>query len=177
MSSQEEREEGPGERLELEALREQVRQLHLERERYQLQCREDSESSSGESAAPRMVTPPTRIVTRFVQLARERKCPLFSGSAGEDTLPVETWVAEVRKCWEGQDWTAAEQVLFIQDHLTGNARAEVEFHPEQERETPAQIFSLLVEHFRHSQSYVRTLAQFCQRHQRADESVREFSYG
>ena len=126
---------------------------------------------------PEAVTPPTRIITRFVHVARERRCPLFSGSLGGDELPVETWVAEVRKCWEGRDMTVAEQVVFIQDHLTGNAKAEIEFHPEFERETPAQIFSLLLEHFRSPQSYVHTLAQFCQRHQRADESVREFSYG
>ena len=177
MLSQEESEEGPSGLSEVEILREQVRQLTLEREQFQLQRREDGESTSSESTSSRTVTPPTRIVTRFVQLARERKCPLFSGGVGEDTLPVETWVAEVRKCWEGQDWTVAEQVLFISDHLTGNARAEVEFHPERERATPAQIFALLKEHFTHSQSYVHTLAQFCQRHQKPDESVREFSYG
>ena len=177
MLSQEEGEEGPSGLPEVEILREQVRQLTLEREQFQLQRREDSESSAGESASSRTVTPPTRIVTRFVQLARERKCPLFSGGSGEDALPVETWVAEVRKCWEGQDWTVAEQVLFISDHLVGNAKAEVEFHPERERATPTQIFALLIEHFTHSQSYVHTLAQFCQRHQKPDESVREFSYG
>ena len=177
MTSQVESEEGPSGLSEVEVLKERVRQLTLERERFQLQRREDSGSDAGESTSSGTVTPPTRIVTRFVQLARERKCPLFSGGSGEDTLPVETWVAEVRKCWEGQNWTVAEQVLFISDHLTGNARAEVEFHPEQERATPTQIFALLVEHFKHSQSYVHTLAQFCQRHQRSDESVREFSYG
>lgn len=177
MSSQEEPEEGLSGPAEVEVLREQVRLLAQEQAQFQLQRREDSGPSIGESVSSRTVTPPTRIVTRFVQLARERKCPLFSGSAEEDPLPVEAWVAEVKKCWEGQEWTAAEQVLFITDHLTGNAKAEVEFHPELERNTPTQIFSLLVEHFRHSQSYVRVLAQFCQRRQRAEESVREFSYG
>ena len=98
-------------------------------------------------------------------------------SAGEDTLPVEAWVAEVRKCWEGQDWTAAEQSLFISDRLMGNAKAEVEFHPEPKRATPTQIFASLTVHFRHSHSYVRTLVQFCRRHQRTDESVREIPAG
>ena len=177
MSSQEESEGGPSGLTELEVLREQVRQLTLERAQLQPRRREDSDPSTGESASSQTVAPPTRIVTRFVQLARERKCPFFSGSPGEDTLPIENWVVEVRRCWEGQEWTAAEQVLFIHDHLTGNAKAEVEFHPERDRTTPAQIFALLLEHFRHSQSYVRTLALFYQRHQRADESVREFSYG
>ena len=164
-------------RAEVEALREEVRRLTLERAQRPLPSDPGDATGATVPVTPGTVTPPARIVTRFVQLARERKCPMFSGDPGDDTLPIDSWVTEVRKCWEGQELTIAEQVVFIQDHLTGNAKAEIEFHPEPERENPTQIFSLLKEHFCHSQSYVHALAQFCQRQQRADETVREFSYG
>ena len=175
-SSQEVEAEEVVSRTEVEALREQVRRLTQERAQLSSRLVEEGGSNDGGSAAQGTVPPPTRIVTRFVHLARERKCPLFSGEPGGDALSVDAWITEVRKCWEGQDLTVAEQTLFIQDHLTGNAKAEVEFHPEPERDTPARIFLLLREHFKHPQSYIHALAQFCQRHQRTDETVREFSY-
>ena len=164
-------------RDELDLLREQVRRLTLEKARLEQRRGEPGGPDDLDSGGQGLVTTPTHTVTRLVHVARDRPCPSFSGGPGEDTVPIETWITEVRKCWEGRIWTVAEQVVFIHDHLTGNAKAEVEFHPEPERATPDQIFTLLLEHFRNSQSYVHTLAQFCQRHQRADETVREFSYG
>ena len=162
---------------ELESLREQVRQLALEKTQLQQQIAGAAAPDDADSLILGTVAPSTHTVTRYVQLARERRCPLFSGEPGEDTLPIDKWIVEVRRCWEGRELTAAEQVVFIHDHLTGNAKAEVEFHPEAGRETPAQVFELLREHFRSSRSYVHTLAQFFQRRQTATESVREFSYG
>ena len=162
---------------ELEALREQIRRLTQEREPEAIPAAETGRRGDGDSADPEAVHSHTNTVTRLVHVARDRPCPSFSGGPGEDTMSIEAWITEVRRCWEGRVWTVAEQAIFILDHLTGNARAEVEFHSESERDSPDKIFALLVEHFRNSQSYVHSLAQFCQRHQRSDESIREFSYG
>lgn len=164
-------------REELEVLREQVRRLTQGRERDPPVAALAGGSDDAGPADPEAVTPHTHTLTRLVHVARDRPCPSFSGGPGEDTMPIEAWITEVRHCWEGRVWTVAEQAIFILDHLTGNAKAEVEFHPESERNSPDKLFSLLLEHFRNSQSYVHSLAQFCQRHQRSDESVREFSYG
>ena len=162
---------------ELDLLREQVRRLTLEKARWEQQHEAAGGPDGLDPGSQGPVTAPTHTVTRLVHVARDRPCPSFSGGPGEDTVPIETWIMEVRRCWEGRIWTVAEQVVFIHDHLAGNAKAEVEFHPEPERANPEQIFALLLEHFRNAQSYVHTLAQFCQLHQRADETVREFSYG
>ena len=164
-------------RDELEVLREQVRRLTQGREREPSLTAGAEGPGDGGPAVLEAVTPHTHTMTRLVHVARDRPCPSFSGGPGEDTLSVEAWITEVRHCWEGRVWTVAEQAIFILDHLTGNAKAEVEFHPESERNSPDKLFALLLEHFRSSQSYVHPLAQFCQRHQRSDESVREFSYG
>ena len=162
---------------ELEALRERVRELTRERELDPPPVAGTSGISNAGSTDPEAVTPHTHTMTKLVHVARDRPCPSFSGNPGEDALSIEAWITEVRRCWEGRVWTVAEQAIFILDHLVGNAKAEVEFHPEAERSSPEKIFALLVEHFRNSQSYVHSLAQFCQRHQRSDESIREFSYG
>ena len=164
-------------REELEALREQIRRLTQERERESPSTSEAGDLGDGDPVHPEAVTPTEHTITRLVHVARDRPCPSFSGGPGEDTMSIEAWITEVRRCWEGRVWTVAEQAIFILDHLTGNARAEVEFHPESAHNTPEKIFALLMEHFRNSQSYVHSLAQFCQRHQRSDESIREFSYG
>lgn len=166
--------EGPEE---LDDLRERVRQLTLEKEQLQQRIAGGDGSGASGSADSGMAATHTPVVTRLVQLARERRCPLFSGESEEGALAVETWISEVRKCWEGREFSEAEQIVFITDHLTGNAKEEIEFHPEGDRETPGQMFSLLLEHFRSPQSYVHALAKFCQRQQRSDETVREFSYG
>ena len=162
---------------ELEALREQVRRLTQEREREPAVAEETDSAGNTDPADPEAVTHHTHAMARVVHVARDRPCPSFSGGPGEDTMTIEGWITEVRRCWEGRIWTVAEQTIFILDHLTGNAKAEVEFHPEADRNSPEKIFALLREHFRNSQSYVHSLAQFCQRHQRSDESIREFSYG
>ena len=161
---------------ELEALREQVQRLTQERGQELPLAAGVSDMADAGPAAPEAVTPHTHTATTYVHVARDRPCPSFSGDPGVDTVSVEGWVTEVRRCWEGRVWTEAEQAIFILDHLTGNARAEVEFHPESERSSPDKLIALLTEHFRNSQSYVHSLAQFYQRHQKADETIREFSY-
>ena len=167
---------GQEEADEVGLLRERVRQLTLEREQLQQQVTSIAGPAPLDRADTGMTASHAPVVTRLVQLARERACPLFAGRPAEDTLTIEAWITEVHKCWEGKELTGSEQVVFIIDHLIGNAKAEVEFHPTSTRETPEQVFALLTEHFRSPHSYIHSLAQFSQRHQRTGESVRQFSY-
>ena len=156
----------------LDQLRETIRQLSMERDRLALRAA----GAAAITEVPYDTATLGPATTRVVHIARERPCPKFSGNGAEDPLEVDEWIEEVRRCWEGRDLSQAEQVIFIRDHLTGNARAELEFHPPGVRAHPDQVFSLLVEHFKCPKSYVTTLAQFYQRHQRAGESAREYSY-
>ena len=162
--------------VDLEQLRELTRQLAAERDELRHQVLIGNGVSQFNLGVDHQTARQEQFVTRYVQVARERKCPLFSGDPKEDKFPIRFWIEEVHKCWEGRDLTVAEQVVFIHDHLVGNAKAEVEFHPAQCWDTPAKIFALLSEHFRCSLSYVSALAQFCQRHQKQGETVREYSY-
>ena len=162
--------------VDLEQLRELTRQLGAERDELRHQVLSGNGVNQFELGVDRQNAHQQKVVTRYIHMAKERRCPLFSGNPKEDKFPIGAWIEEVHKCWEGRDLTVAEQVIFIQDHLLGNAKAEVDFHPVQCRDTPAKIFALLTEHFRCSLSYVSALAQFCQRHQGHGETVREYSY-
>ena len=167
---------GQEEADEVGLLRERVRQLTLEREQLQQQVTSIAGPAPLDRADTGMTAPHAPVVTRLVQLARERTCPLFAGGPGEDALTIEAWITGVHKCWEGKELTEPEQVVFIIDHSIDNAKAGVEFHPAGTRETPDQILSLLTEHSRSPHPCMHSLTQVSQRHQRTDESVRQFSY-
>lgn len=163
--------------MDVEQLRELVRQLGMRGDQSPAQVTGGEEQSGPDPILEQRQTDRhAHVVTRYVHMIRERKCPPFSGNLREDTLSIEAWIEEVNRCWEGRDLTPAEKVVFIQDHLTGNAKEEVDFQPVYCRDTPTKIFALLREHFRCPQSYVTALAQFCQRHQKVGETVREYSY-
>ena len=139
---------------EVEPLQEQVRQPPLKR----TQQPGAIGPADPDSVTQRPVTPPTHIVIRFLQLACERWCPRPLWKPGRDTLPIETWGAEVHEYW-------VEQALSIRDHLVGNA-TEFEFHTKQI--TSKHIFALFVEPFQNAQPHVHTSVKFSPRHWWAD---------
>ena len=119
---------------------------------------------------------PETIVTRFVHVPTQRKCPKFTGKLSVDLMTVEKWIEEARRCLEVRHLPLAEQVLFAMDHVEGGARSELEFHPLDTRNTPEKIFKLLLDNFSCSQSYVTAQLQLYQRSQKEGESIREYSY-
>lgn len=119
---------------------------------------------------------PETVVTRYVHIPTQRKCPKFTGKLSVDLITVEKWVEEARRCLEVRRLPLAEQVLFVMDHVEGGAKSELDFHPLDTRNTPENIFKLLLENFSCSQSYVTAQLQLYQRSQKEGESIRDYSY-
>lgn len=168
----------------LQALMEQLQQLKASNEQLREQLREQSQtlnSVPGPSVVPPNVTPvdgpvDEAINTRYIYVPKERKCPKFTGKMSVDLLTVEQWVEEVRRCLGVRKMPLAEQLLFVTDHLDAAAKSEVNFHPSSSRDTPEKIFTILLENYSCSQSYVAAQLQFFQRTQREGESLREYSH-
>ncbi|XP_067309059.1 uncharacterized protein [Pseudorasbora parva] len=113
---------------------------------------------------------------RYVYVPRERKCPRFSGKGSIDLLTVEDWVEEVRRSLIVRPVPVAEKALFVYDLLDGEAKAEVKFHPSSDRDDPEKIFTILLDMYGCSQSFVGLQKQFFQRRQLEGESLREYSH-
>lgn len=67
---------------------------------------------------------------------------MFNGKTG---IGVAEWVEEVQACARAHHLSAADQALFIFDHLEGEAREEIKFHPGEERRDPARVLTILKE--------------------------------
>lgn len=174
---------------ELEALLEQLRQLKADNEQLQGQVNSlttAASSTNTQAGAPATPTPAREaaastsetetVVTRFVHVPSQRKCPKFTGKISVDLFTVEKWVEEARRCLEVRHMPLAEQLLFLMDHVEEGAKSELDFHPFETRNTPEKIFTLLLENFSCSQSYVAAQLQLYQRSQKEGESLREYSY-
>lgn len=93
-----------------------------------------------------------------------------------DLITVEKWIEEARRCLAVRQMSQTERILFLYDHLEGDARAELDFHNLTDRDNPEKIFTILTENFSCSQSYVAAQLQFFQRSQREGESLRGYSH-
>lgn len=170
----------------LQALMEQLQQLKASNELLTQQL-QTQQAQSNQVSEPRPGPSDTNMAStsnlpgqttniRYVYVPKERKCPKFTGKMSIDFLTVEQWVDEVRRCLEVRHMPVSEQVLFVTDHLEGGAKAEVNFHPAMNRDTPEKIFTILIENYSCTQSYVASQLQLFQRIQREGESLRDYSH-
>ncbi|KAK0136672.1 hypothetical protein N1851_027175 [Merluccius polli] len=114
------------------------------------------------------------VMERLVVVPRERKCPAFNGKTG---LGIAEWTEEIRACMRVRHLSAADQALFVFDHLEGEAREEIRFRPRVEREDPVKVFAILRELYGCAQSYVTLQQAFFSRRQQEGESLQEYSLG
>lgn len=112
------------------------------------------------------------VAERLVVIPRDRKCPMFNGKSG---MGIVEWAEEIQACARARHLPAAEQALFIFDHLEGEAREEIKFRPSQEQRDPARILYILKELYGCSQSYVTPQQAFFSRQQQEGETLQEFS--
>lgn len=128
-----------------------------------------SQSSASSSYAP---SPASAVTERLVVVPRDRRCPIFNGRTG---LGIAEWVEEVEACMRSRHLTAADQALFIFDHLDGEAKQEIKFRSTAERRDPITILSILKELYGCQQSYITLQQDFFARRQIEGESLQEFS--
>ncbi|XP_073710996.1 uncharacterized protein [Misgurnus anguillicaudatus] len=159
---------------ELTDLREQLRSLQTLND----QLRSQALPSSGHvvnSSSSNPNTPPMSL-HRALYVPRERKCPRFYGHSDSSSVTVEEWIEEATMCIEGRGWSDREQVLFILDHLGGEARMEVKLRPAAQRERPELIFNVLKDMYHGKQTFVQLQQKFFERKQQEGESLMEFSH-
>ena len=164
---------------ELQQLRELVMQLKADNEQL---CRERDASQAGSSTA--VPAPPTPVSTapvddasatiteRLVVVPRDRRCPIFNGKTG---IGVIDWAEEVQACMRARRLTAADQALFMFDHLEGEARDEIKYRPSAERADPAKVLAILKDLYGCTRSYIALQQAFFARTQQEGETLQEFS--
>ncbi|XP_051733814.1 uncharacterized protein LOC127503750 [Ctenopharyngodon idella] len=160
---------------ELMDLREQLRTLQALND--QLRSRESTSSGHvlNPSSSTNINTPPMSF-NRVLYVPRERKCPRFYGHSDSSSLSLEEWIEEATMCIEGRGWSDREQVLFLLDHLGGEARMEIKLRPVVEREKPEHIFNILRNMYHGKQTFVQLQQKFYERKQHEGESLTEFSH-
>lgn len=63
------------------------------------------------------------------------------------------WVEEAQACMRERHLSPANQAFFLYDHLEGEAREEIKFRSEEEREDPAKIIFNLQDLYGCAESY------------------------
>lgn len=165
---------------ELRELREMVTQLRADNERLR---QEQLSAPLGLSGPPSVALGPppstsqssdgsVALPERYVFVPRDRKCPKFSGRS---SLNIEEWVEEAQACMQARCMSASDKAFFLFDHLEGEAREEIRYRPDDERNDPIKIIAVLKELYGCSQSYVSLQEAFFSRRQREGESLLEFS--
>lgn len=160
---------------EIAQLRDLVTQLQAEN-RLMRQEREDNQpgtSAESTSSAPGHPSVYVPVTERLIYLPRDRKCPMFRGRTG---LNIVEWVEEVQACVRARHLSSAEKALFIYDHLEGEAREEIKYRSQEEREDPDQILDILQELYGCTRSYVSLQEEFFSRRQQEGETLQEFSH-
>ena len=163
----------------MQQLRELLLQLKADNERLR-QERAASPGASGgaalASSGPTGHAPASGVTAavaeRLVVIPRDRRCPMFNGRSG---IGIVEWTEEVQACARARHLPAAEQALFIFDHLEGEAKEEIKFRSGEEQRDPARILAILKELYGGSQSYVTLQQDFFSRHQQEGETLQEFS--
>lgn len=163
----------------MQQLKELVLQLKADNERLRHERAASLEGSSGAasaSSAPASYTlsagVSTAVTERLIVVPRDRKCPMFNGKTG---MGIAEWVEEIQVCVRARHLSAADQALYIFDHLEGEAREEIKFRSSAERVDPARVLAILQELYGCAQSYVTLQQAFFSRHQLEGEMLHEFS--
>lgn len=110
---------------------------------------------------------------RLLYIPRERKCPMFRGNVG---IGVVEWVEEVRASMRARHLARIDQAYFIYDHLEGSAKDEIKYRPQQDREDPEKVLTILQEVYGCSLSYVALQKDFFSRKQLEGESLQDYSH-
>ncbi|XP_041842529.1 uncharacterized protein LOC121640743 [Melanotaenia boesemani] len=160
---------------EVQQLRELMVQLkadneRLRREQAALQVGASGASSPSASDAPAVSVGP--VTERLVVIPRDRRCPMFNGKTG---MGIAEWIEEMQACVRARHLAAADQALFIFDHLEGEAKEEIKFRSSGERSDPVQVLDILKELYGCTESYVTLQQAFFSRHQQEGETLQEFS--
>ncbi|KAI7799663.1 hypothetical protein IRJ41_008650 [Triplophysa rosa] len=166
---------------ELQELRETIAQLKADNERLCQECSSAPPVSVDFPPAapgPSIVTSQpssnehTALPERYVFIPLDRRCPKFNGRVG---LSIDEWVEEAQACMQARHMSVSDKAFFLFDHLEGEAREEIRYRPDGERNDPVKIVSVLREVYGCSQSYVSLQEAFFSRRQREGESLLEFS--
>ena len=110
---------------------------------------------------------------RILYLPRERKCPIFRGSTG---IGINDWVEEVQASMRARYLSPLDQAYFIYDHLEGEAKEEIRYRSQEEKENPDTILNILQELYGCSKSYVALQENFFSRRQLDGETLQEYSH-
>lgn len=164
---------------ELRELRETVAQLRIDNDR----LRQEQSAHPGPSGPSSMSSgpPPSTPQSsnegvappeRYVFVPRDRRCPKFSGRS---SLDIEEWIEEAQACMQARYMSASDKAFFLFDHLEGEAREEIRYRSDDERNDPVKIISVLKELYGCSRSYVSLQEAFFSRRQQEGESLLEFS--
>lgn len=121
--------------------------------------------------APSLSTPSPREV---VYVAREQKVRHFNGD--NQSVPIEDFIEEIMAVIQTRVLSKKQQADFIVLHLDGSARDEIRLLDPARRSDPAEILRALQEAFGERRSSTQLFCIFYDRHQRENESLREFSY-
>lgn len=163
---------------EVQQLKELVSQLRADNERLRQEQAAPTGGPGGASSSAFSSPTPSAggaaaaVTERLVVIPRDRKCPVFNGRTG---IGITDWVEEVQACMRARHLSAADQALFIFDHLEGEAKEEIKFRSAAERGDPVRVVAILQELYGCVQSYVTLQQAFFSRHQLEGETLQEFS--
>lgn len=151
-------------------LREIVTQLRADNDRLRQEQSSAHPGPSGLSAmasGPPLSTPQSSNEgvappERYVFVPRDRRCPKFSGRS---SLDIEEWIEEAQACMQARYMSASDPAFFLFDHLEGEAREEIRYRSDDERNDPVKIISVLRELYGCPQSYVSLQEAFFSRRQ------------
>lgn len=157
-------------------LKDLVTQLQAENLRLRKEQEDNRPGTSAASTSSSALGHPSvhvPITERLIYLPRDRKCPMFRGRTG---VSIVEWVEEVQACIRSRHLSSAEKALFIYDHLEGEAREEIKYRSQEEREDPQRILGILQELYGCTRSYVSLQEDFYSRKQHEGETLQEFSH-
>jgi len=121
----------------------------------------------------KMSVKPEPKTSRTVFISKDRKLLKFSGRKS-DELTVEEWIDDASyhlKNISGE----SEQVEFLYDHLSGQARDELRVVAEVDRDEPSKIFDILRVLFQDEDTSAQIQQVFFQRAQKYGETLQQYS--
>lgn len=107
-------------------------------------------------------TPSIPVAERLIFVPRDRRCPISRGRTG---IGLGEWVEEVQACMKARHLSRLDQAFFLFDHLECEARDEIKFRSDVEREDPDNILAILRELYGCSESSVVLQEAFFSRRQ------------
>lgn len=156
---------------EMQQLRDLVLQLKADNEWLRQEQATTPCVPSSASASNASIPVSATVSERLVVIPRDRKCPMFNGKTG---LGITEWIEEVQACMRARHLSAGDQVFFIFDHLEGETKEEIKYHPSRDQRDPERIFAILKELYGCDQSYITLQQAFFSWQQQEGESLQEF---